>query len=292
LNPNAQFGASQSGTPANMRSSIIAFLLVGFCSHFSAQSLPKPDSATVQVLVLGTYHFGNPGLDQHNLRVDSVLTPEKQTELADVAMRLAKFKPTKIAVEALPDRSDFSLTKFDEFSPDKLNTTPDERVQIGYRLGRLVGHRAVYGIDEQSDTIDYFPYDKVDALAKANGQADQLARVHEVIDKKIQAMEEAQKVNPVRVMLADLNEPAAVHADHTDFYYPLLLVGNQKEQAGADLNAPWYQRNAKIFTKLTRIAKPGDRIVVLFGSGHSFWLRHFVQNTPGFDLVEPNPFLR
>lgn len=66
--------------------------------------------------------------------------------------------------------------------------------------------------------------------------------------------------------------------------------GDQEEQPGADLNAAWYRRNLKIFAKLTQIAKPGDRMLVVFGAGHSFWLRHFVQNTPGFELVEPNHY--
>jgi hypothetical protein len=204
---------------------------------------------------------------------------------------LAKFKPTKIAVEAISNRPDFGYVKFDEFSPDKLNTNPDERVQIAFRLARLVGHKTIYGIDEQSDTIDYFPFDKVDAFAKANGQNDRLTALHQKVDEKIKAMDAAQHVKPVRLMLADLNEPAAIQADHGDFYYPLLRFGNQKEQPGAELNAAWYQRNAKIFAKLTQIAQPGDRILVVFGSGHSFWLRHFVQNTTGFELVEPNRFL-
>ena len=54
-------------------------------------------------MVLGTYHFGNPGQDLHDMKADNVLTPKKQAELADVAARLVRFKPTKIAVEPLPN---------------------------------------------------------------------------------------------------------------------------------------------------------------------------------------------
>ena len=89
--------------------------------------------------------------------------PERQQELDDIAARLAKFKPTRIAIEALSDRPDYSSQKYAEFTPEKLTTNPDERVQIAYRLAHRLGQKTVYGIDEQSDTIDYFPFDKVQA---------------------------------------------------------------------------------------------------------------------------------
>jgi len=263
--------------------------LVG--TNLSAQN-PVPDPPPIQVMVLGTYHFGNPGLDLHNVKVDSVLTPAKQAELADVAARLAKFNPTKIAIEALSDRADLGTKKFAEFTPEKLAANPDERVQIAYRLAYKLGQKVVYGIDEQSDTIDYFPFDKVDGYVKAHGQTAALARLQEDVEQMVKQMEAAQKTKPIRLMLADQNEPAQVLSGHQKFYYGLLAFGDLKEQPGAELNAGWYQRNAKIFAKLVQIARPGDRVLVAFGAGHTFWLRHFVQNTPGFELVEPNLYLR
>ncbi len=41
-----------------------------------------------------------------------------------------------------------------------------------------------------------------------------------------------------------------------------------------------------------QVAKPGDRILVVFGAGHAYWLRDFVQHTPGFQLAEPTAYLR
>jgi len=269
--------------------SVCILVLIG--PNLSAQN-PVPDPPPIQVMVLGTYHFGNPSLDLHNMKVDNVLTPAKQDELADVAARLAKFNPTKIAIEALSDRADFGTRQFAEFTSEKLTTNPDERVQIAYRLAHQLGQKIVYGIDERSETIDYFPFDKVDAYAKAHGQTAVLARLEGNVEQMIKQMEAAQKTKPIRLMLADENEPAQIASGHQKFYYGLLAFGDKKEQPGAELNAGWYRRNAKIFAKLRQVARPGDRVLVAFGAGHAFWLRHFVQNTPGFELVEPNRYLR
>src|SRR5205814_9480803 len=195
----------------------------------------------------------------------------ERAELAHVVSRLAKFSPTKVAVEALSDCTDFVSDKFDGFTLEKLSKEPDERIQIAFRLAHQLGQKSVYGIDEQSNTIDYFQFDKVDTYAKAHQQSAALGRMQEKVAEMINQMEAAQKTKTVRRMLADVNDPARVLSDHQNFYYALLSLGNEKEQPGAELNAAWYQRNAKIFAKLAQIAQPGDRILVVFVSGHAFW---------------------
>ena len=54
----------------------------------------------IQVMIVGTYHFGNPGHDLHNTNADDVTTPRRQKELAELATLLERFKPTRVAVEA------------------------------------------------------------------------------------------------------------------------------------------------------------------------------------------------
>ena len=269
---------------------IFVFLILSSLFGATAQAAEKPEP--VRVLILGTYHFGNPGLDLHNVKADDVRTPEKQAELAEVATHLARFNPNKIAVEAVSDRTDLATKKFEGFTTETLTKDPDERAQIAFRLAQKLGQKSVYGIDEQSDKVDYFPYDKVQAYAKTHGETAMLdnlnARVGEIIGK----MEADQKTKSIREMLLEQNEPERIEADHNNFYYALLRLGDRQTQPGADLNGSWYLRNAKIFAKLTQIAKPGDRIVVTFGAGHCYWLRHFVRNTPGFALAEATEYLR
>jgi hypothetical protein len=51
-------------------------------------------------------------------------------------------------------------------------------------------------------------------------------------------------------------------------------------------------RNAKMFAKIALIAEPGDRLLVLVGSGHRYWLTHFAENSPGFTSIDPRPWLQ
>ncbi len=246
----------------------------------------------IKVMILGTYHMGNPGLDLHNAKVDDVTVPKRQKELEDVAKRLARFKPTKIAVEGLPTRPDYVSEKYPSFTPEDLKKKPDERIQIGYRLAYNLGHKNIYLIDEQSDTIDYFPYDKVVAYAEEKGRKAELDAMGAEIETQIKAFEAKQSKSTVAELLAETNDPKAMLKDHEDFYYGELKLDGYDKQPSAELNGYWYMRNAKIFSKLVQVAKPGDRIIVLYGAGHGFWLRHFVEHMPGFELVEANDYLK
>jgi hypothetical protein len=252
----------------------------------------EPARAPVQVLLLGAYHMANPGLDANNVQIDSVLTPPRQRELAEVAQRLARFKPNKIAVEMQGDLPGLALSSYQRHTPEALLKEPNEIDQIGFRLAHQLGHPAVYGIDEQSKTIDYFPYDPVQAYAQAHQQGDKLASGRALGQRLAQQMEQGQKTRTVRQMLLMVNAPGYDVTEMTGYYYPLLAVGDAKVQPGAELNAAWYLRNAKIFTKLQAVAQPGDRILVLYGAGHNFWLRHLLRHTPGFVYVDPATVLK
>lgn len=252
-----------------------------------------PDQPPIEVMVLGTYHMGNPGQDLHNARVDPVTTPAKQAELEAVAEALARFRPTAIAVERVArDQSDMLDHRYPAFTPADLLTNPDERVQIGYRLAHRLGLERVYAIDEQDreGQPSYFPFEDVQSWAEANGRSAVLGAMHEQVATMIGEMETRQQADTVGGVLRWMNRPESATSDQT-FYTAMLAFGAADIQPGAILNGRWYTRNALIFARLMQAARPGDRIVIIYGSGHSYWLRQFVQTTPGFRLVEANDYL-
>ncbi len=260
----------------------------------AAAATAAPESPrTVEVMVLGTYHFGNPGLDLHNVEADDVTTKARQAELQALADAIAEYRPTRIMIETTPRDPGLVEPRFAGFKPASLTSERDETVQIAFRLAHQLGLDRVYGIDEKSGPgePDYFPFEKVAAFAMAHGQQ---ARIDALMAKGAaitRATEEKQATSSIAELLIAHNE-ANGDASSIDPYYEMLAIGDFDQQPGAELNAMWYLRNAKIFAKLIRLAEPGDRILVVYGSGHNYWLRHFAASTPGFRNVDPLPYLR
>ena len=60
-----------------------AITLAAATSATPAQTPPRPEPVA-EVLILGTYHFSNPGRDQYNARADDMLSERRQAEIADL----------------------------------------------------------------------------------------------------------------------------------------------------------------------------------------------------------------
>jgi hypothetical protein len=264
---------------------LLAMLAAG---QASAAEVQRP----VEVMVLGTYHFANPGLDLANAKADDVLKPQRQRELEALSAALANFKPTKIMIERQAKTPDLLDPKFGLFTMSDLATNRDERVQIAYRLAAKLDTKAVYAIDEQpgEGEPDYFPFGKLVEWAKANGREAQLNAALDNAKAVVARIEQLQAEGSIAQVLVDLNRPGQAVKDQ-GWYYGVLSYGDTDKQPGAELNAYWYMRNAKIFAKLMTVADPGDRVLVVYGSGHNYWLRHFAELTPGYRNIDPTPYL-
>lgn len=238
----------------------------------------------VSVMIVGDFHMSNPGRDMHNMQADDVLAPKRQKEIAAVTEGLARFKPTLVAVE-WPD-NDITRDRYAAYLAGTLAPSRNEVVQLGFRLAKAVGLKSVAGIDVDGD----FPYEAVETYAKAHGKEFVLAAANAEIETFVKAQSEKLKTGTVGEVLRYLNDPELVK-NANGFYRTMLTIGGGTEQPGADLLTQWYRRNFLICANLVQRAKPGDHVVVFYGSGHSFLLRQCVSEMPGYSLVEPNAYL-
>lgn len=237
---------------------------------------------TIDVIVIGVFHMSNPGHDLHNLKVDDVLEPTRQAEIAAVTDALARFKPTKIGVEW---PANIVAERYKQYLAGTLPPSRNEVVQLGFRLAKTAAAE-VYSLDADGD----FPYDRLKNFAETRGYSALLEEQNAAIQREVddQASLLAQKT--ISADLRFMNDPMHLK-DSNAFYRSMLRIGLGADQPGADLTASWYHRNLLICANLLQLAKPGDRIVIFFGYGHAFLLRQCVTETPGFRLVEPNDYL-
>jgi hypothetical protein len=258
------------------RKTLLAVLLAAVPSFASAAS-------DVQVMIVGDFHMSNPGRDMHNAHADDMTAPKRQAEIKDVTDALAKFKPTLIAVEWPAEIVD---QRYPKYLDGTLKPSTNEVVQLGFRLAKTAGLKSVAGIDVDGE----FPYEPVETYAKAHGGSNILTKANADIEKFVKEQSTKLASGSVGDVLRFLNEPALIK-DGNAFYRSTLWIGNGTEQPGADLLTQWYRRNFLICANLVQRAKPGDRVVVFYGSGHSFLLRQCVSEMPGYRLIEANDYL-
>jgi hypothetical protein len=247
--------------------------------------------AGVQVLVLGTYHFANPGRDIVNTKVDDVLQPHRQAELEALTAQLARFAPTKVMVERDADQHEGQrLPSYDAWRAGGRREVRNEVEQVGFRLASAMKHEAVYGIDADGD----FPFEAVQAWAKKNGAE---ALLHAQLDEiKQRSKADEGPVPPHHLRDAGRLQRPRAHPARPSVQHPGPALRPRRRggrgREGAELLGQWTLRNVRSCARMVQLARPGDRIVVLFGAGHSHLLRQCVKEQPGWTLVEAVDYLR
>ena len=246
-----------------------------------------PEGAPIDVVVLGTFHFDNPGLDMANVQVDDVLAPKRQQEVGQILDGLARFAPTKVMVESQRRQAGTSFhERYPLYRNGTLEPSRSEVVQLGFALAKRLGHPNVYAVDVDGD----FPFDPVMAFAQKTGREARLGGQIAAIQAWTGEVTRELKTHTLGHVLRQHNEPAAI-ADGNAFYLDLLRYGAGDEQPGAALVSAWNARNFNICAHIVQAAAPGDRVLVIYGAGHAYLLRHCLGGTPGWRIKEANDFL-
>ena len=108
----------------------------------------------------------------------------------------------------------------------------------------------------------------------------------------VKAQNEYLQSHTILETLQMLNSDEHVATD-IGFYLREAHLGEPGDWAGADLMADWYRRNARIFTNIARLVEsPGERILVIYGSGHLGWLRQMIANDPTLRLRKLSEFVK
>lgn len=248
-----------------------------------------PDSASL-LLILGTYHMANPGLDAYNVDADDVRSPRRQAEIAELIERLAAFEPTVIAIEAAHD-DDTWPERYARYLRGDYELGRSEIDQIAFRLARHLGHEAVQPVDYpmwmngwRPDEIDW---DRVRArnAARDSAKADRTASPPDPEQRRLLE-------STVVEYLAWLNSDDSVRRNHEAYLRMLLPSDGIGIYSRTDEVANWYERNLRIFTNLIRVTRHGtDRVLLVIGAGHVRILRDLAAAAPYFCPVPTSTYL-
>jgi hypothetical protein len=262
---------------------LLILTLGAFAAVVGARGQEAPGRA--RVMVLGVYHFGNPNQDYVRTDVDDHLSERRQTEIREVLDLLAAFRPTKVALEAVPGSSPVP-DRYQAYLRGEDTLRADERDQLGFRLARRFGLPRVYAVDQKLD----MDVAGVVAAAEASGDSAFLRLFRQTI-AEVQELEARKASLTVREILELANDPQALERQ-ADLYLQIARVRGDGDFKGPDVLAAWYQRNFRIFSNLVRVVEsPEDRVLVIFGAGHAPILRELVRSSPDLELVEPNDYL-
>lgn len=104
-----------------------------------------------KVLVVGTFHFNYPGLDDHKVTPENqidVLKEPKKSEVTELVNYIRQFKPTKIAIEANPGWK--ATEKLRKYKEGAFRDKRDERYQLAMRLASETQLDTLYEVNSYS----------------------------------------------------------------------------------------------------------------------------------------------
>lgn len=261
------------------------------------ESIIVQKSTKIKVLNVGTFHFGYTSdankteFDEHSL--------EAQKEIRKISEALAKFKPTIICIENLPELNDEINKAYQEFlkEPSTLNTNYGEISMIAFDVARLSGVSKLYGIDNHmgynysvGDFFESSPdYENaIDAKTYLQLTNDPFKDNPEMAQReqnydKLSLLEKLQLINEPLHLDYSIN----INADK------LLYVGTKDGFEGADNAAIFYHRNMKIYANLNRIPMTeSDSVFIIMGAAHTAFLREFIKRSPKFEMVNTLDYLK
>jgi hypothetical protein len=242
-----------------------------------------------QVLLLGTWHFGYPGLDAHKTRPEDrvdVLSPQRQQEMNEVIEVLKRYNPTRIYVES--GRQAFIDSLYDAYRAGKHQLRRNELDQLAMRLGKELGLSKLHAVDDGSFISDYYkqmPF--IDSLRKITGPVNESRDDYwnERYMKMYDYADSTLKHQSILEHLLVYADPYVLKRNHGHYISSGFHTNNA---AGPDyLGMWWYSRNLRIYNNILHTnPSSGDRILVVFGNGHMSILRHLFESSPEFLLVE------
>ena len=263
-----------------------ARLLLAALIFVAPQSALAGDREPAEVMLFGVFHFSNPGLDVVKTEQIDVMTPDNQAYLEGLARRISEYNPTRILLEFEPSRAAEMQARYRAYLDGSFELTANENYQLGFRIAALSAAETVHGFDDRSVEWDF---GSLMAYMEARDPETMVlvgARIKEVTSR----MTEAHRTMTLKELLL-MGNTAADERENRGIYVMTNHVGDAENYIGADLAAAWWHRNFRMYANIQRHAQPGERVLVIAGSGHTAILSQLLADDVAREAVDAIPYL-
>jgi len=246
---------------------------------------------SAKILLLGTFHFHDRGLDWYKPQSGfDVFSERRQREIAEVVELLAVFQPTKIAVERTPDQQVEINRSYGAYLHGEFQLPGDEVYQLGFRLAKRLEHEKVCCVNAWDR--HYEPQVDLEVYAREHCQEHLLSQWSPRFKQLYEHGDRLKTQLTLREILLQANSEENILKGHGHYLVDWFKVGVGSEYPGVDWVTGWYNRNLRIFANLQRITESqNERTLLIIGGGHLPILRHCVLASPEYDLVEVHEYL-
>lgn len=281
-----------------MQKVILSFLLsITFLNCAVGQKKTQKESTEIstskEVLLIGTFHYNNPGADVAKIKSFDILNEESQLELKKITSFINEYNPDKIFVEWPYNEQDeldslYQLYKEGKyFKNDSLSDfyRKNEIFQLAFRVAKDKNLKTVYGIDYSSTS---FPFEEVmNAIEKA-GQSklkerfqNDISKFTSEFDKKI---ESGISLSELTYFLNTSESRNFSNNFHNNL---MLLAGSSDDFSGPFLTSEWFKRNLYMWSLIQKKTDESDKkIMILVGSSHAAMFELFIKEVDNWKIKE------
>jgi hypothetical protein len=246
---------------------------------------PAPASKPA-FLIVGTFHFEGSTADLLSNSMTDTLGEKRQKQVEEVVNALARFRPTKVAVE-YPVGHAKVQEAYQAYLAGTRELKPNETEQLAFRLAKKLGHKKIWPVDHKLD-MDF------DSLMQAVQKYGQQAYFEQAMAGGKAYVGETQRridQETLASALRFMNDPKQLETGN-GMYMLMAQVGGSGDPKGAEVVGGWYQRNFYIFSNLVReIESPEERVLLVIGAGHAKLLRDYIGGSPNLRLEELGEYL-
>jgi len=240
-----------------------------------------------KILLIGTFHYDNPGLDVNRLPDFDVLNVNVQKELGLLSKKIADFHPTKFFVEYDYNRQSrldslYNLYLADNYFdfvkrnfPKNRYYSENELFQLAFKAAKQEDLKRINGIDAYAD----FPYDSLKKVMKAANQLELL--------NLMETSFPPQTSHSLITRTLNLNSSSSRQKNRSWYINYANRGGKPEEFIGPYLASEWFRRNLYMYSLVQKLTESTDeKVVLLLGAGHISIIEQFIKDDDRFEIIE------